>query len=81
MPPKNLRGEKSQFLAIFGPKIDTLSPAIPNARKIGKSKTIGLICGYVRMSIPNMVGPPPTCEVGCRCPLDVVVGQVNFESI
>jgi len=26
--PKNLRGENPHFLAIFGPKIDTLSPAI-----------------------------------------------------
>jgi len=28
-PLKNLSGEKLQFLLVFGPKIDTLSPAIP----------------------------------------------------
>jgi len=29
VPPKNLRGEKPQFLLIFGPKINTLSSAVP----------------------------------------------------
>jgi len=32
-PLKNLRGEKLQFLRICGPKIDTLSPAIPECRE------------------------------------------------
>ena len=58
MPPKNVRGEKPQFLPICGPKIDTLSPAIPYVGKIRKSKTIVSISGYVRTSIPNMVGVP-----------------------
>jgi len=80
VPPKTLRGEKPQFWATFGPKIDTLNPAIPNAGKIGKSKTIMSICGYVSTSIPNMVGspyPPLRSAVSFVCG----VGQVNFESI
>jgi len=78
--PKKFEGRNPQFLAIFGPKVDTLSPSFPNAGKIWISKTIMSICGYVSTSMPNMVGvPPPNSEIGC--PLGVGVGQVNFESI
>jgi len=42
------------------------APPFPNAGKIRKSKTIMSICGYVKTSIPNMVGvPSPTPEIGC----------------
>jgi len=57
-PLTNLRGEKPHFLAIFGAKITTLSPAIPTAEKIGKSRRKASICGYVSTSTPNLVGVP-----------------------
>jgi len=59
VPLKHLRSKNPQFLPICGPKIDTLSPAIPYCGENQKSKTIGSICGYVRTSILNMVGVPP----------------------
>jgi len=80
VPPKNLRGKKTPIFGDFRTQNRHIKPAIPNARNIGKSKTIGSVCGYVRTSIPNVVGvPPPTSGIGC--PLGVGVGQVNFESI
>ena len=37
-PLTNFRGEKPQFLPLFGHKIDTLSPLFPKAGKIGNSQ-------------------------------------------
>jgi len=75
-PLRNLRGENPHFKAIFGPKIDTLSPAIPYC---GKSKTMASICGYVSTSTPNMVGSPHP-SLRSAVPLVWGVGKVNFES-
>jgi len=42
------------------------APPFHTVGKIGKSKTIASICGYVSTSIPNTVGsPPPVSEIGC----------------
>jgi len=45
-----------------------------HVREIGKSKTIGSVCGWIGMSIPNMVGIPPSTVV----PLGHWVGKENL---
>jgi len=59
--PKKFEGQITPISGRFAdPKSTLWTLPFPNARKIGKSKTIGSI------SIPNMVGlPPPTSENGC----------------
>ena len=47
------------FCWFSDPKSTLWAPPFPNAGKIGKSKTIASICGYVSTSTPNMVGVPP----------------------
>jgi len=64
-PLKNFRGENPQFSPICRPKIDTLSPAIPNAGKIGKSKTIVNIWLGEDVHTKHGGGTPPTSEIGC----------------
>ena len=78
VPPKKFEGRKTQFLAIFGPKIDTLSPAI--AWKIGKSKTIVSICGYVFIFFqsfawknPHLIGVPAPPHPGRTSPPAVLL--------
>jgi len=80
VPPNKFEGRKTPILPIFGPKIDTLTPPFPNAVKVGKSKTIMSIFGYVSMSILNMVGVPHP-PLRSAVPLVCGVEQVNFESI
>jgi len=57
-PLTNLRGKNPTFWRFSDPKSRLWAPPFHTARKIGKSKTIASICGYVSTSIPNMVGSP-----------------------
>jgi len=63
--PKKFRGENPLF-ADFRTKNQNLNP---NAGKIGKSKTIGSICGYVwSVDVHTKHGGGshnPTLEIGC----------------
>jgi len=57
-PLTNLRGENPNFWRFSDPKSTLWDLQFPDAGKIGKSKTIASIRGYVRMSIPNMEAVP-----------------------
>jgi len=65
-PLKNPRGKKTIFCRFADPKSTRWALPFPNAGKMRKSKTIRSICGYVRTSIPNIVGFPPPPEIGCH---------------
>ena len=78
--PLKFDWRKPPFCWFSDTKWTLWAPPFFIAVQIGNSKTIGSICGYVRKSIPNMVGSHhPTSEIGCS--LGVWGGTGNFESI
>ena len=70
MCPLKFEGRKTPISADLRTQNWHWSPPSPNVEKIRKSKTIVSICGYVRTSIPNMVGvslPHPRNRLSPRC--------------
>ena len=75
VPSKNLRGENHNFRPFADSKSTLWASSFYSVTEIGKSKTTGSICGWVRTS--NMF-PLPTDEIRCSFGVGKCSNRYNF---